>query len=898
MLSPSIVSLSVLLLWAAPGAGIAPYRVADINPLVSPADSSPADFVPFRGIDLFSADDGISGREPWRSDGTAAGTYQLQDLCPGQCSGPFQAMAETDGGLFFVAADHGGSGTALWVTDGTPHGTFRLAGGLDFRDSWWAWVPQRHLFFFSADDGVHGYEVWRTNGTAAGTYQVKDIRPGPESSVPRGLTPFAGKLYFRADDGVQGPALWASDGTPQGTRLIKDTWPGSASHTGPFGLCSIGSRLLFFAPSPSHGTELWRSDGTSQGTVLAAELVPGSGSPFIDDALVLGKRLLFVAEVGHSGQELWVTDGTKAGTRALTHFAYPNVFDSLVTGESLFLQSTLLGGKLVFGAFSASGKTVDLWLTDGTPAGTRRFVEDIVYPYYATAGGKLFLTKSDAAHGMELWVSNGTTAGTHLVSDLCPGTCSAYPFGQTALGGWLLFGATTDGGSTYQIWRTDGTAQGTVQLTDLQGPNNLQEFGQGILPGAVLFAAQDPQHGRELWRTNGTLQGTFLLRDINTADQRAGSFPGEFQTLGDQALFFATDGQQGGLWKSDGTAAGTTLVDTTLPPFNLNGVEATSQLFLTTSDGFGTSLWRTDGTAAGTRRLTSPGVRPVESVCAVGSAVFFTAFDDEPYSPHLWTSDGTAQGTVAVSGLAPHEMAAFAGRLFFIAGVEGINGLWTSDGTPQGTVMVKEIGPGSSAVPALPTVHAGRLWFFADDGVHGNALWVSDRTAAGTFATQAAATVLGSSFVATNMVSANGRLFFGGANSTETGLWVSDGTAAGTQRLGPVALASSLLPALKPEVFQGALFFFTGDGELWSSDGTLAGTHEVGVVPGGQSLRALGDRLYFTSLQNQLWASDGTAAGTQPVMTAAGSLVRAGQRIFFQGYDPTAGNELWAIGPP
>ncbi|HEX3525532.1 MAG TPA: ELWxxDGT repeat protein [Thermoanaerobaculia bacterium] len=257
MFSRAAAFLLLVLLCAVPGAGISPYRVADINPVASPASSSPSDFVPFRGISFFSADDGVSGRGPWRSDGTAAGTYQLQDV------GSFRVMAKTDGGIFFFAGEI--TDSALWVTDGTRSGTFRLAGGLDFRSSWWAWVPEKHLFFFSADDGLHGVEVWRTDGTAAGTYLVKDIHPGSASSEPRDLTSFQGKLYFFADDGVQGHALWASDGTPQGTRLVKDTWPGSEPLIGPFDLAAIGNRLLFFAPSPSHGIELWRSDGTPGG---------------------------------------------------------------------------------------------------------------------------------------------------------------------------------------------------------------------------------------------------------------------------------------------------------------------------------------------------------------------------------------------------------------------------------------------------------------------------------------------------------------------------------------------------------------------------------------------------------------------------------------------------------
>src|SRR5204863_136231 len=133
-----------------------------------------------RGTLYFTADDGVNGRELWKSDGTAAGTVLVKDINPGStCCSP--------------ASVYHSNLTAVGAT-----------------------------LFFSASDGVHGGELWKSNGTAAGTVLVKDINPGSAGSYPVFLADVRGTLFFGADDGVHGGELWKSNGTAAGTVLVKD----------------------------------------------------------------------------------------------------------------------------------------------------------------------------------------------------------------------------------------------------------------------------------------------------------------------------------------------------------------------------------------------------------------------------------------------------------------------------------------------------------------------------------------------------------------------------------------------------------------------------------------------------------------------------------------------------
>lgn len=225
-----------------------------------------------------------SGPDLFRSDGTAAGTFELwkpQDLNPGLNDGPF---AVDNHRLYFMANNFGNApsphdsafGVGLWRTDGTVAGTTEVkviepdvydhnSADLTFA---------RGLIFFRPDDPQHGVELWESNGTTAGTKLVKDIRPGLVGSAPHDLTDVNGTLFFAANGGKDGVELWKSDGTAAGTKLVRDINPGPAS-SNPSGLVNLNGILLFVANDGQHGVELWRSDGTAGGTHMVKDIRSG-----------------------------------------------------------------------------------------------------------------------------------------------------------------------------------------------------------------------------------------------------------------------------------------------------------------------------------------------------------------------------------------------------------------------------------------------------------------------------------------------------------------------------------------------------------------------------------------------------------------------------------------------
>src|SRR6185312_14069009 len=130
---------------------------------------------------------------------------------------------------------------------------------------------------------------------------------------------------------------------------------------------------------------------------------------------------------------------------------------------------------------------------------------------------------------------------------------------------------------------------------------------------------------------------------------------------------------------------------------------------------------------------------------AFGGQLYFA--NSEPgHGVELWRSDGTAAGTQPVGDLNPGRAGSYPGNLTVVDGAlyfsgvssQGESALWSSNGTAAGTNVVANVGPevtGGAFVGSIAhasAVAGGTLFFAADDGTDGTALWKSDGTSAGT----------------------------------------------------------------------------------------------------------------------------------------------------------------------
>jgi ELWxxDGT repeat protein len=301
-------------LWKSDGTGAGTAMVKDVEP--------GAGFGVYRGyagISVMGATayfQGVTqshGAELWKTDGTDAGTAEVKDVqtlasaFPIINDFPGGGFRESGGELICDASD-GVTDVQPWKSDGTAAGTVPVSGPAPAAppvDDPATEATTGGIQFYLSNDGTHGEELWKTDGTPAGTVLVKDIYPGARSSDVSWMKPAAGRLFFVADDGVHGRELWVSDGTAAGTHLVLDIVSGSGSPV-IRDLRAVDHVVLFSADDGVHGREPWRSNGTASGTFLFQDIVPGPGHSNPIDFVEAGTNVFFSANDNVTGNEIWV----------------------------------------------------------------------------------------------------------------------------------------------------------------------------------------------------------------------------------------------------------------------------------------------------------------------------------------------------------------------------------------------------------------------------------------------------------------------------------------------------------------------------------------------------------------------------------------------------------------
>ncbi len=480
-------------------------------------------------------------------------------------------------------------------------------------------------------------KIFQTTGTSTGALAV--------DFESLGITPsqfsFVGpRLFFTTKGTNAGLEIGVSDFTPASTRILTDLYPGT-NDSNPVLLGAFATNLIFGADDGLLGAELWRANGTNSVT-LVKEIATGTDSPPPTEVVAVGSTLFLSVDSPGVGQELWKSDGTPAGTTLIK--------------------------DIRFGPLGSNPTNLTAW------------------------DGLLYFNANDGTNGMELWRSDGTASGTYLVKNIRGGASSSNPSQLTAADNFLFFVA-DDGSHGVELWRTDGTDTGTILAQDIVpgiepgGISNLSSVGS-----LIYFLADTGGSGREPWFSDGQPGGTQFLKNLATGTNS--SSLSRAVSLGGTAYFLSGAGASYGLWRTDGTPEGTTLLQS--GSFSNIGV-AGGNVFISDATG----LWRSTGGALTLLKDFSP--TPISPFVTVGTQIYFSVAED------LWTSDGTTNGTVLAADFPippvdpapfPAHLTPFSGALLFTS-LQGVFGreFWaTAPGQTATLVADVEAGPAASPI--------------------------------------------------------------------------------------------------------------------------------------------------------------------------------------------------------
>lgn len=707
--------------------------------------------------------------EPWRTDGTAAGTFQIADLEPGGAgiSIPSGSVHRSGNRAFFTARTTAVSNSQFYVTDGTAPGTLGTLDlgvslgpvvgatsqgafasvtplGLAFSDGTVGGTRTVNVGsdpFIATTSTVVGSSLFYPGaGTGPGTASlaisdgvtVRTVTLGPgvtQNSQPVHLTAAAPWVYFVRS----GRDLWRSDGTTAGTHRIITFATETLDD-----LVGSGSSLFF-----RKNGALWFTDGTAPGTIA----LPAPTQMF--DLFEHGGRLYFSADDGVHGREPWVSDGTVAGTHMIADL------DAMASLDSDPNSFTRLGSRLIFVATTELSGT-ELFVTDGTAAGTQLLMDIEAGPAHSRptnltrVGDRVLFFADRSDTGRELWSTDGTPAGTSLVIDLNPGSPDGVQTPAVTHQGELYFTARI--GNPFPartLYRSDGTAAGTVPLAMVSGPTleNASEYASILGTLIVRAAAVGISTVPSVYALSPASSSGLSVEHVSLSPA---SYSNGLVALPDGSALFV-DRLPGdtldSLFATRGTLASTVLLLRGCDAYGLTPTP-TGCYFGAFQPASGFELWFTDGTPAQTRRVTDIGPGPDHSrptrMTPFKRGVLFAA-TTQAHGLEPYFSDGTTTGTVRLADPSPGPSSSVAiaptlnqSSPFHVVGEHALLSLttpatgaelWITDGSPGGTQPLLDVVAGvAGSTPSQFATLRDRVVLTLNDGVTGTELWALDRS--------------------------------------------------------------------------------------------------------------------------------------------------------------------------
>ncbi|MGK0444360.1 MAG: ELWxxDGT repeat protein [Bermanella sp.] len=467
-----------------------------------------------------------------------------------------------------------------------------------------------------------------TGDTLEGTYQYTDNENDPEGNTQLrwlvdGIEKGTSETYtIKNEDADKKITLEvtpiATTGTIEGSPVSSNDVTPTLKEFIPYTTAINGLERVTFV-----------TDGTESGTKLVKDFSIEENKESIINAFSFKSQWLLGIDTADYGTSLAITDGTQAGTDHI-NIELTNLF------PSGFVE---FQGKVFFRGTQPDSGT-ELWVTDGTSEGTELFLDlapgNIAaeqaynsYPRYLTvANNKLIFSAYSRSYGTELWVSDGTPAGTTMLKDINVGLDGSNLSGFYAFNDKVFFNADS------QTYVTDGTPEGTKALLvdNLSNPNQFLKINDSQMVILANNLGSNPRSG--LWISDGTEDGTELI-DTQNGNQKIYNL-----TIANETLYYTADN----IIYSYHPEEGTKLISDRFSLVN-NLLSLNDQLYFHARNRNGSALYTvTNNSVAFIKQPSQDSSAYIEDLYVLNDSIVFKG-SDEAYGIELWISDGSESGT-------------------------------------------------------------------------------------------------------------------------------------------------------------------------------------------------------------------------------------------------------------
>lgn len=822
------------------------------------------DHIVFKGEIYFSAVTGNQlGRELYKTNRSASTIELVKDILPGEYGSNIQQFSSAAGHLFFIAENDTEpfTGQKLMISDGTEDGTqvfIEEINGQPFFPQLIGAVGELLVTVARLDDSLR---LWATDQNPENLKIIQTFPRFTNIYEDIGFVSWQDLLFF-----TTGNTLWRTDGSAEGTLPVLNL---EDQNRPDFRYLTPGLDALYFWVDDGTGISLWKTDGTAENTIDIGGIYREARVGYPRDIFTDSGNLYFTTG-RNDGFQLWQTNGSAEGTQVFSEM------NGLLFGTNF----TFLGDKILFNG-SNHDFGAELWSVQANEDPV--LVKDInpdthSNPSYLLPFNDLvYFAAEDHLSGPELWATDGTSEGTTRVTDLFPGLTGSAPVPVSILDDSFFFTA-TDRAHGLELWQlnaNESTPKLFVDFNDNTGDSDVRFFF--IKEEELYFTPNDQIHGHEPWRYDRNSGTTELVLDLNPGIN--GSFEGDVTNtfaFQDQLFFIAnTDSLGNGIWRTDGTPGGTSLVFDTKPGPSFDAIEnlevCNDHIYFSVfrSDGgiFREEVWVSGGDSSSTRLANLSGAEEFDQglhdFTCIDDRLFFSSVNN-----YLYRISGDDPETVEVIEDYANENAANLNQFspldngeFLLAFDGNDNGreLWISNGEPGGTRLLADISPGEDDSNPSHFYKKDSVYYFLATGPERfRELWQTNGTLAGTRKVKTLQALRGNLFLYGFATMAE-KIYFmtGKTNSQNIQLWSSDGTEAGTDVFFTVFFNRSTSVAEKRFVVLGDRLYFVGYDfehgyELWETDGTAENTRlALDLCPGTcegnpASYIVVDDQLYFT----------------------------------------------------